>query len=519
MPSAAEALRVLLVEDNPGDVRLVKEHLRGSPLADCDLQVEASLSGGLEHLAGGSFHAVLLDLGLPDSEGLNSVRAVREAAGGPAVVVLTGLADEAAAVAAVQEGAQDYLMKDSLDQDGLVRSLRLCVERQRAERALQKSEEKFSKVFEASPLPISLSTAEEGRILEANRAFADLLGNGRDELVGRTVSELGIWAGDRPRDEVVRRLMESEVAQGWEGRLRTRGGDIRDVRFYSRTFEVEGRTCLLTVIQDFTEQKALQEELRRRALHDALTGLPNRSLFESRLEQAAGRAKRTRSGFAVLFIDLDGFKAVNDSFGHDAGDRVLGEAARRLQGCFRQADTLARVGGDEFAALIEEVEGAAGAMGPADRVTEAMEEPFTVDGHEVRLSASIGISDGNAEVGTPADFLRYADIAMYRVKGKEGTNYGVFDPGRDRLAASRIHRENDLRRAIEGGGARSPLPAHHGPAAGDGGRCRGPGAVGAPAGGSDAAGRVHPSRRGVRPRRPHGAVGAAGGVSAARGVA
>jgi len=204
------------------------------------------------------------------------------------------------------------------------------------------------------------------------------------------------------------------------------------------------------VVQDVTERKTLEERLEHQALHDPLTGLPNRTLFVDRLGQALARTQRRRSGsgVAVLFMDLDGFKAVNDSLGHNAGDRLLVAVAERLKGCFRPEDTLARFAGDEFIVLLEEVNGADDALRVAQRIIEEFQGPFALEGREIFVRFSIGVALGEAHTKDPEGLLRDADIAMYRAK-EDAADYRVFNPEMHQQALGRLELENDLRHALE----------------------------------------------------------------------
>ena len=203
------------------------------------------------------------------------------------------------------------------------------------------------------------------------------------------------------------------------------------------------------VFYDLTERKALEERLEHRAFHDYLTDLPNRQLFVDRLRQALDRTRRTTDRkVAVLFTDLDEFKIINDSLGHETGDLLLTLVAERLGRCLRPVDSLARFGGDEFVVLIEDVEGPEMAVQVAGRIIEELARPFLLEDRELFASSSIGISLGDARTKTPEDLLRDADTAMYRAKEQGGT-YSVFDPDMYVRARGRLDLEGDLRRTLE----------------------------------------------------------------------
>jgi len=205
------------------------------------------------------------------------------------------------------------------------------------------------------------------------------------------------------------------------------------------------------VVQDITERKVLEGRLKHQALHDPLTGLPNRRLFVDRLGQALRRTRRRRGRkVAVLFTDLDGFKTVNDSLGHDVGDLLLVVVAERLKRCLRPEDTLARFGGDEFVVLLGDVEDPDEVVRVAERISEELRWPFVLEGRELYASASIGIALGQDGTESPEDLMRDADTAMYRAKAG-GLDYSLFDPAMHERAVGRLELENDLRRATERG--------------------------------------------------------------------
>ncbi|MEJ7742493.1 MAG: GGDEF domain-containing protein [Nocardioidaceae bacterium] len=207
----------------------------------------------------------------------------------------------------------------------------------------------------------------------------------------------------------------------------------------------------VVAMHDVTERRALQDRLAHQALHDALTGLPNRALFYDRLEHALTRVERGDGGVAVLFMDLDNLKVVNDSLGHTAGDQLLIALAGRLRGCLRPVDTVARLGGDEFTILLEDVVNSGAPTRLAERIAEILRQPFVLSGREVYVSASIGIALSGPTKLHPDDLLRRADVAMYKAKDAGKAQHKLFDDGMDEEALSRVAVESDLRRAIDRG--------------------------------------------------------------------
>ncbi len=204
---------------------------------------------------------------------------------------------------------------------------------------------------------------------------------------------------------------------------------------------------MIGTVHDITERKFLEERLEHQAFHDALTGLPNRALFMDRLQQALRRTMRRAGEVAVLFIDLDYFKVINDSLGHEAGDELLVEVSKRLLRCVRPEDTAARIGGDEFVVLLEDLVDKGEARRVAKRIISGLRPPFALEGRQAFVTATIGIALNNSDQDQPAELLRDADAAMYKAKEEGGLR--VFDPSMHALATSRLELENSLRQALQ----------------------------------------------------------------------
>ena len=251
--------------------------------------------------------------------------------------------------------------------------------------------------------------------------------------------------------KTIQKAYETGHPFAFEHRLVRPDGGVRVLHTRGEVFtDKNGQRVRMTgVSQDVTERKALEEQLQHRALHDQLTGLPNRQLFMDRLGHALERTQRRRgTKAAVLFMDLDDFKVVNDSLGHRVGDVLLVVVAERLGRCLRSEDTLARFGGDEFVILLEDVENPEDALRVAERITEELRRPFTLEGRELFVAASIVIALGDARAKAPEDLLRDADTAMYRAK-EEGSGYRVFDAAMYERAMDHLELETDLRSALE----------------------------------------------------------------------
>lgn len=321
-------------------------------------------------------------------------------------------------------------------------------EQKEAEAALRRSEERFRTLFEQSQDAVYI-TSRDGRILEMNRAGLELFGYRAHEIRGLNVRDLYLDPAERRRFQAV--VERTGSVQGFETRVVTKAGEVADILITAAVRrdgdgEVAGYHG---IIRDITDRKRFERELERRALHDPLTELPNRVLFGDRVEHALERARRSGGRIAVLFVDLDRFKSVNDSFGHPGGDEVLVEVARRIRGALRAEDTVARFGGDEFTILLEGLREPAEAERAAERVLGSLEAPFTLQGTEFQLHASVGITVGPEGVDGVDGLLRRADAAMYRAKGRSGLVAHVFDPAEDAEATGQLQRQAELREALE----------------------------------------------------------------------
>jgi diguanylate cyclase (GGDEF)-like protein/PAS domain S-box-containing protein len=254
------------------------------------------------------------------------------------------------------------------------------------------------------------------------------------------------------RDLLAQSIAQANTPITTELRLRHQDGTWRDFEVVANNLlENPAVGGVVITCHNVTERKAFERQLQRLAFHDQLTGLPNRALFLDRLEHALTRAARATAAVGVLFLDLDNFKVVNDSLGHDAGDQFLVEIARRLKSCLRGGDTAARLGGDEFTILLENVADEADAASVADRVTAALRDPILVAGHEVFATCSMGIALSVPGGDTADSLLRNADLAMYRAKANGKARCELFDPAMNSVALERLELEADLRRALDNG--------------------------------------------------------------------
>jgi len=322
--------------------------------------------------------------------------------------------------------------------------------RKTAEAALHQSEHRYRTLVEHSQVGVFMS--HDGKYVYVNHALAALLGYEEEELVGASYRQLYAPEDISNADERHERRQRGEdVPSTYEARLLHKDGQTRVIATISAgPVEQDGEIMAMGTVRDITEQKRVERQLRHNATHDPLTGMPNRTLFVERLRKAMTYAiGRGGSTYAVLFLDLDGFKVVNDSLGHASGDQMLMEIAHRLRACLRPWDTVARHGGDEFTVLVEQINGLEDAEDVARRIQRELSIPIRLGDHEIFTNVSIGIAPANPEYRSTDEILRDADTAMYRAKARGKAGYIVFDSTMHELARQRLRLETDLRQGLE----------------------------------------------------------------------
>jgi diguanylate cyclase (GGDEF)-like protein/PAS domain S-box-containing protein len=381
-----------------------------------------SLAAGAERLAGKPVWAVFLSLTLPDVRGLDTVRMLMPLAGSIPIVVLGGSQEEGLCNEALEHGATDYLLEGHTDAYDFARALRGLVEHDLVSGRLFVEQER-ARVTLNSIGDAVLSVDVNGKVTYLNVVAEQMTGWSGPEAIGRPSTEVFHIidsATRQPSPDPLALAIELDKVVGLSANCLLVRRDGHEVLIEDSAAPIHDQDGQLTggviVFHDASMARSTIDEMSRRAQYDALTKLPNRDLLKERLQRAILMADRRRTCLAVLFLDLDGFKQINDIHGHDVGDEVLKSVAARLQATLRKSDTVGRLGGDEFVILLTEISHAADADLSAAKVLAELRKPHHIGGHLLNLTASIGIST-YPNGGTDADdLLKHADLAMYRAK-------------------------------------------------------------------------------------------------------
>ncbi|HKW72695.1 MAG TPA: PAS domain S-box protein [Candidatus Dormibacteraeota bacterium] len=325
------------------------------------------------------------------------------------------------------------------------------VERKRAEVALQESEKRMRSVLDN--VSDGLATIDQvGAIESVNPAVSKLFGYSEQELMGQKAEILIATTHRSAFDNYLQRRLQLDmpVSGAHETMGKRKNGSLFPLEFVVSSMQVGSRHLFIATLRDISERKAHTDALEYQALHDALTGLPNRSLFGDRLRQALLNARRNQKMFGVLLLDLDRFKDINDALGHDRGDSLLQEVTARLRGVLRATDTIARLGGDEFAVLTTDARHPEDVVGTARKILGSLEGPFAIAEQMVETGASIGIAMYPIHGDDPSTLLRRADVAMYVAK-RAGGGYAQYQPEQEAQTMRRSGLAGELRRSIPQG--------------------------------------------------------------------
>jgi diguanylate cyclase (GGDEF)-like protein len=481
----ATMVKVLLVEDNANDALLLRRLLRMNAPGQFEVThkgcMEDAVAYAASHVvvvaaaaaaAAAAIDIVLLDLGLPDANGLDAVHQMLAAAPRAPVVVMTGRDDEEMAAQALRAGAQDFLVKGELEPSTVLRAMRYAIERKALEERLFLEQERAQSTLNA--IGDAVICIDEGATISfLNRAARVMTGLALPPG-GRLMSEALDLRDSAGAPVSLRRALDATVPKaladpsesltttatvtaslaGPTGALVPIEYTVSDVRD-----RLGAPIGAVYVLRDVSETRALAAKLAHMAQHDTLTGLPNRMLLADRIGSAIAIAPRRQSTLGVMFLDLDGFKHVNDTLGHAVGDRLLQSVALRLASCVRGSDTVSRVGGDEFVVLLTEIMQPQDAAIAATRMLDAVSAPHFIGEHVLHVTTSIGISLFSVDSMNAETLIKNADTAMYQAKANGRKSYRFFEASMNLQAVERQSIETGLRDAL----ARDELVLHYQP--------------------------------------------------------
>ncbi|HCA27938.1 MAG TPA: diguanylate cyclase, partial [Betaproteobacteria bacterium] len=388
---------------------------------------------------------VITDVMMPEMDGLKMAEAIKAASPATPIIITTAFNETDFLLKAIDIGIDKYLIKP-VKLHALERAIVQSDQLLRAELATQLA----TMVFDASPNAIIVTDADS-RIVAVNPAFSLITGYAREEAIGQNPRLLNSTRQDQA---FYRRMWTAIRRTGrWEGEIwnRRKNGELYPEWLAIRAIQGNNgeTTGYVGMFSDISERKQAEKEVYHLANYDALTDLPNRVLLHDRLSQAMVQAHRQHTMVGVMFIDLDRFKVINDTLGHKIGDMLLKKVAARLKGCVREEDTVSRRGGDEFVILLPELKRVDDAVRVAQKILLSIAKPFTLDSHELHISASIGLSFYPRDGKNAETLMKNADVAMYRAKENGRDNYQVYHARMDHSSLERLALETSLRHALE----------------------------------------------------------------------
>ena len=450
-PAAARVpLRVLCVDDCADDVALVTEALGDGGYAPAHERVctRADLISALEHQR---WDIVISDYAMPQFDGLQALAVVAPRCPDLPFILVSGAIGEETAVLAMKSGAHDYVLKGDLAR--LVPAVRRSLAdadtrraRRLAEANLRSSETLLNSIVNTAA-DVIIVIDETGMIEFVNAAVERLFGWKPLELIGRNVDCLILMNRRSPRDDAQHKVRIMGLNR--ELRVQRKDGSAFPAELTLSEMRVDGRTKYTGILRDVGDRKRAEERIRQLAHYDDLTGLPNRVLFSQLLEQALSESKFSNKQVAVLFIDLDRFKLINDTLSHDSGDKVLQIVAKRLTESVPRRDTIARFGGDEFVVLMRDCSVPTDAADTAQKLLSAIARPVPLEEQEFHLTASIGIATFPNDGQSAQTIMKNADVAMYRAKEHGKNNYQFYSSQMNLHSFERLVLERFLRRALE----------------------------------------------------------------------
>jgi diguanylate cyclase (GGDEF)-like protein/PAS domain S-box-containing protein len=446
---------LLLIEDNSDDATLVQRALTNTRFGPFQIEWVKNLSDGLERLRRGGIEAVLTDLSLPDTDGIDTLDRLLLAAPHVPILVLSGAEDEDIASQTVRHGAQDYFPKSHLDGHTLSRALRNMIDRKKAEDALFIEKERAQVTLNSIGDAV-LCTDSSGNITYLNIVAEKMTGWLREEAAGRPLADVfqiidGVTR--QPAQNPVDIAVALDKAVGLTTNCILIRRDGHESAIEDSTAPIHDRggygTGAVIVFHDVSTARSMSLQMTHSAHHDFLTDLPNRMLLNDRLTQAIALACRYRHKVAVVFLDVDSFKHINDSLGHAIGDKLLKAIGERLLTAIRKSDTVSRQGGDEFVVVLSSMTRSEDAALSVTKIIAAVIAPYSIDQHDLHVSVSVGISIYPDDGPDAEALIQNADNAMYHAKEQGSNNYRFFKEDMNVQAVRRQSLQASLRRALE----------------------------------------------------------------------
>jgi diguanylate cyclase (GGDEF)-like protein/PAS domain S-box-containing protein len=446
---------LLLIDNDPAHVEIFREALLTANEGPFEGEFVTTLSRGLERLHENGIWAIFASLSLPDSQGLDTFDKLLQAAPGVPTLVLCGAEQEDIAVEAMRRGAKDYLLEGHIDTYSFVRAIRNMGERKVAEEVLFTEKERAQVTLNSIGDAV-LSTNISGNVTYLNVVAEKMTGWTCEEAQGRPLTEVFHiidGATREPAPNPMELAVRTDKIVGLTANciLIRRDGSESSIEdsaapIHDRSGSITGAVI---VFHDVSMSKTITEEMAHLAQHDGLTELPNRILLTDRVDQAIERARRNGTRAAVMYLDLDGFKQINDSLGHDVGDKTLQSVATRLVSCVRSSDTVCRHGGDEFIVLLSEISHAADASIMARKILTDLTSSHAIGNTNLHITLSIGLSTYPEDGENAETLIKNADTAMYQAKGKGRNNYQFYTKQMNFQAVERQAVEADLCLALE----------------------------------------------------------------------
>jgi len=443
---------ILYVEDDAGLARLMQKQLERKGSAKVETASDAE--SGLRMLREHAFDVALIDYLLPQMNGLQLLQMIRAAGLDVPVIILTGAGNEEVAAAVFKAGAFDYLVKGVGDEyvGKVCATIRSALDDRdmKARRRMMFAKQQLAeKVFDITKEGI-LVTDAENNIEAVNPAFVEITGYSFEEVVGLNPR---IFQSGRHDDLFYQRMWDAINTHGtWEGEIwnkKKSGEEFPEWLAISTLVEQGDVARYIGVFTDISERKQDEAKIRHQASHDSLTDLPNRSILEDRANEAMQRAERERTSMAILFIDLDRFKNINDHYGHAAGDELLIEVAQRIASVLRKSDTVVRISGDEFVVLMPKIMHPSDAGLVAEKITTSLSRPYDIADNKMHISASLGIAVYPGDGRDVETLMNHADVAMYKAKENGRNQHVFFDSKMNDEASVRAQVEADLLIALK----------------------------------------------------------------------